>query len=99
MLPNSPVATDLPRARPESTSASGNGAVPHPQHGPGWIERARRAFFGGPGPRVESQPRNAADGPRGSCPSGGEVRDMTQNLIAEDRYVFVLLEEAYDFIG
>src|SRR4051794_28490446 len=97
MLPNSPVTTDLPGTRPESPSR--NGAVPHAPHGPGWIERVRRSLFGGHAPRVESQPRPVADGTRGSCPSGGEIRSMTQHLIAEDRYVFVLLEEAFDFIG
>ncbi len=39
--------------------------------------------------------RSAAIGPE---PSGGEIRSMTVQLIGDDRYVFVLLEEAADVI-
>src|SRR3954447_14348138 len=96
MLPKTSVTSDPPGQRSEAPSREG--AVPPTPDGPGWMARVRRALVGGHRSRADEPPRPGGDAPRGSCPSGGEIRSMTRHLIGDDRYVFVLLDEAADVI-
>ena len=65
----------------------------------GWASRVWRTLSG-PGPAVSGSVRPPV-GPDHHLPerSSAEIQGMTRRLIAEDRYVFVLLKEAADDIG
>ncbi len=90
MLTNTSVASDCTRNASECTSS----ALPT---GRGWMARFRRAFGGRAVGAVEPIESGQGKSP-GASPSSGEIRSMTQHLIGEDRYVFVLLGDASDVI-
>ena len=96
MLTNTTVASD--RINGVSESPPSPTPLPAVPAGRGWIARVRRAFGGGRAiGALDPAPDGQGKAP-GSSPSSGEIRSMTQHLIGEDRYVFVLLDEASDVI-
>jgi iron(II)-dependent oxidoreductase len=62
------------------------------------MARLLRALGGGHRDRTSEPPVAGQAKVLGSNPTSGEIRSMTQHLIGEDRYVFVLLDEASDVI-
>jgi gamma-glutamyl hercynylcysteine S-oxide synthase len=96
MLTNTSVASDRISVASEGPSAAALHAAPPSDRG--WIARVRRAL--GHGRAIGAlKPVAAVQGKApGSSPSSSEIRSMTQHLVGEDRYVFVLLDEASDVI-
>jgi iron(II)-dependent oxidoreductase len=62
------------------------------------MARVVRALGGGRGRPALEQPPSVQTKRLGASPSSREIRSMTEHLIGEDRYVFVLLDEASDVI-
>lgn len=82
-------------------NGNGNGTVAPVTAGRGWMARVRRALGGGGGPQIHADGPQPGGGrkPLTARPSDSEMRSMTQHLIGDDRYLFVLLDEAADVIA
>jgi gamma-glutamyl hercynylcysteine S-oxide synthase len=93
---NTPITAE--RSQDRTDTPSRNRTVPPAPAGMGWMARVCRALGGGGGPRAAVPHRDTNRGPLGAHPSDGEIRGVTQHLISEDRYIFVLLDEAADDI-
>ena len=98
MPTNTAVTPDLPRGkeRPEASPKSSAGS-PAPI-GRGWLSRVLKALGGERPPRDEEALRVDSARMSAAATSSGEIRSMAQRLIANDRYVFVLLDEAAEVI-
>ena len=90
MLTNTSVTSD--RTKEASESSPSVASAPAAPTRRGWLARVRKAFGGGGDSAAEPASGRQGKAP-GSNPSSGEIRSMTQHLIGEDRYVFVLLDE------
>ena len=96
MLTNTSAIAD--RAKEATESPSPLAAGPAVPSGRGWMARVLQVLGGGRSSRSPSPAQPGRGKTLGSSPSSGEIRSMTQHLIGEDRYVFVLLDEAADVI-